>query len=755
VSDHRVDLHRGWTAWRLAALRSAGLPVERLDVFLPDASVPADGDRAARGAAMERRHRAAFDALLADDLFAGALTWQNPEAMDTWAGGPAAAVRAGARPRAGRFGHRLAVLARYAQRYSAKNDTIGFFGPVAWARLGGDRSGWTGAGGLRQRTAYVEVWAVQAIAEAWRHEPRLRPYLPIRLDPACELRDSAVVRPYRGAVELTGEERELLATIAHGAGRRGAVAAAAPQLNVDAVVDRLAAAGVLQVGFRVPIQSHPLDGLAAQIEPIPDPELRAELCARIDGVRQVCLAVGAATAPEQLRTALAAAADALDAAAGAPVRRGAGLAVGGRTPLYLDCRRDLDATIDDVLLADLARPLAVLLDSARWLCGQVADVVEEALLQRYRRLSATRTEVTLSDLHLTAADLLDPAGDSYAEIVADFRLRWQEILDPDQAGATGSRVEIDFDVAAQLADALFPPPRRTWAAAHMHSPDVMVRRRPDGSLGWVLGELHVALNTLESRFFSAQCEDAAELVEAMAADIAPGRVVPLYPRSARDVSSRSYPPLSLDPPGHYRYISFGSDDGHPSGATSSPATALVVTERDGELIATCARDGWAAPVLECLGEHLSSVAVNLFSLRAPAEHLPRVDLGGVTICRETWRLPLTAVTQVRSRDKDPMQDELRSLLAERGIPRHVFARVPGDRKPFHIDLAAPMLADNLARAARRAGLAAGAAETLTLVEMVPGPDELWLRLPDGSFTSELRLVVVDPEPVAPASWRVG
>jgi hypothetical protein len=271
----------------------------------------------------------------------------------------------------------------------------------------------------------------------------------------------------------------------------------------------------------------------------------------------------------------------------------------------------------------------------------------------------------------------------------------------------------------------------------------------------VLGELHVALNTLESRFFSAQCEDAAELVEAMAADVPPGRVVPVFPGSARDVSSRSYPPLSLDPPGHYRYVSFGSDDGHPSGVASSPATAVVVTERDGELIATCARDGWAAPVLECLGEHLSSVAVNLFSLRAPADHLPRVDLGGMTICRETWRLPLAEVTRVRGRDKDPLQDELRSLLAARGIPRQVFARVPGDRKPFHVDLAAPMLADNLARAARRAGLAAGPDESLTLVEMVPGPDELWLRLPDGSFTSELRLVAVDPEQVAPASWRVG
>jgi hypothetical protein len=732
VDEHRVELDRGWGLWRLAALRSAGLPVERLALF-------ATGSDVDDPAALRDARRAAFDALLVDDTFRAALTWQNPEAVDTWAAAHAAALKAGERPKVSghRFGHRFAVVTRYAQRYCAKNDTIGFFGPVAWGRLGGPRTGYTGGGGIRRREVYVEVWAVQAIAAAWTADPRLRAHLPVRLDPSCTVRDGTVLRPYRRPHPLTADEAAILSALSAGADRLGALPASGDAL------ESLRASGVVQVGFRVPISSHPLDGLERQVAAIPDAGLREERCARIDRVRQAARTVAAADDPDRLRAALDAAAGVLDEAAGLPVRRPPGFAVGGRTPLYLDCRRDLDATVGDDLLDELRCPLGVLLDSARWLCGQVADVAEDALVDRYRLLAATRAEVTLSELYMAAADLLEPGGRLFADVVTDFQLRWWEII--------GSG-PVDAAVARRLADALFPAPRRTWAAARLHSPDVLLARRVDGALAWVLGELHVALNTLESRFFSAQADDPAELVGAMAVDMAPGRVVPLFPSTARDVSSRSYPPLSLDPAGHYRYVSFGSDDGHPAGVRGTPATAITVTEQNGELVATSLADGWAAPVLECFGEHLSTVAVNLFKLRAPAARAPRVSIGSVVVCREAWRVPLTRLAEMAGRDRDPAQRGLRDWLGGLGVPRYVFARVPGDPKPFHVDLAAPPLADNLARAARRALADAPADAEVELVEMLPDPTELWLRLPGGSYTAELRLVAVDPQPARPVSW---
>jgi hypothetical protein len=747
VDTHLVELDRGWSLWRLAALRSAGLPIGRLDVFAAPAG---DGDAAERRQVLREARRAAFDALLDDDVFRAALTWQNPEAIDTWAAAHVAALRAGQQPRVAghRFGNRMAVVTRYAQRYCTKNDTIGFFGPVAWARLGVGRSGYTGAGTIRRSTVYVEVWAVQSIAAAWSADPVLRDHLPVRLDPSCMVRETSVLRPYRRPYALSADEVAVVSALAQGSTRAGDLAGVVAQPST--VLDGLRRAGVVQVGFRVPICSQPLDGLERQLDGIPDGPLRADRLDRIDRIRRACLAVAAAPDPERLRAALAEAARVLDEAAGTPIRREPAFAVGGRTPLYLDCRRDLDATIDEDLLSDLSGPLSVLLDSARWLCGQVADVAEERLIATYQQLSTTRAEVTLSDLYMAAADLLEPGGRAFAEVVADFQLRWAEIIRSTGDGP----VQVDAAQARRLADALFPAPRRTWAAARMHSPDVMLRRSADGSLAWVIGELHVALNTLESRFFSAQADDATELVDAMAADIAPGRVVPLYPSTARDVSSRSYPPLSLDPAGHYRYVSFGSDDGHPDAVQATPATAIIVTERDGVLVATSRSHGWQAPVLECFGEHLSAVAVNHFTMRPPAPRAPRVAIGPVTVCRQTWRVPLATLAAMAKRDADPGQDALRGWLAGFDVPRHVFARVPGDRKPFYVDLAVPPLVDNLARAARRAAGTAPADAQVELVEMMPGPDELWLRLPDGAYTSELRLVAVDPQSVRPASWEL-
>ena len=99
------------------------------------------------------------------------------------------------------------------------------------------------------------------------------------------------------------------------------------------------------------------------------------------------------------------------------------------------------------------------------------------------------------------------------------------------------------DRVRAMADALFPSPGPLrWAASRQHSPDLLLCRTADGATCWVLGELHVAMNTLESRLFRTQCDDPAELVESTARDMSRGRVVPVYPRHAAG-AMRPRPPL--------------------------------------------------------------------------------------------------------------------------------------------------------------------------------------------------------------------
>ncbi|GAA2682661.1 MULTISPECIES: lantibiotic dehydratase [Actinosynnema] len=732
---HAVDLVPGWKVWKLAALRSAGLPFDVVRPFAApeELALPVGPGR---DRAIRRASRRAMDAALLDGMLRCALTWQNPGLIDNWAGEYADALADGRRPELSRMDRRATVIAHYAQRYGAKNDTVGFFGPVAWARFGGGPTRTAGSWNLRGQDVSFEVWAVQAVAEAWNTDPALRDYLPVRLDPSVSICGSVAHRPTRGPLALDALSSALTGSLPDTVG--GLVRALGR--DADRVVEELRDGKVVQVGFRVPLGSKPELALRAQVEHVPDRRARDRMLAVLDDLDGVRAAVsGVATDPVALASELSRAGERLSAAAGAPVNPAPDLAPGGRTPVYLDARRDLDVTIGDDLLAGLAEPLGIVLDSARWLAGQVGEVVEEELRRRYVRLAARRDEVTLADLQLAAADVLDPGGTFTADVEQDFQLRWAEVL-PADGEAAGQAV----DRARRLADVLFSHSGRLWTAARSSSPDLMLRDLGSGRAGWVLGELHVALNTLESRVFRTQADDPAELVAAVAADVPRGRVVPVYPRSSPAISSRTYPPLALDPPGWYRYWSYGSDDGHPEGVDSTPATALIVTVRDGDLLARSPAHGWEAPVLECFGEFVTALVVNLFRIRSPRPHSPRAGIGDLVVCRESWRLDPAELAPAGSRDV--AHDRLRSLVRELGIPRHVFVRTLSEVKPFYVDFQAPTLVTNLVRAAR-------GQDWVDVVEMLPTPDELWLTDPAGRrYTSELRVVAVDSTPPAPASW---
>ena len=63
---------------------------------------------------------------------------------------------------------RQEIVASYWQRYCAKNDTIGFFGPLAWGRIADDGPPLRSRAGslVRERAVHLEAWPVQALAGA-------------------------------------------------------------------------------------------------------------------------------------------------------------------------------------------------------------------------------------------------------------------------------------------------------------------------------------------------------------------------------------------------------------------------------------------------------------------------------------------------------------------------------------------------------------------------------------------------------------
>lgn len=209
--EDRAALGGDWVLWRDFAVRSAGFPVSGLAVFGP-------GEESERLRAVAR-----------DPRFREAVTWQNPAALAN----AVDRVAAGAPAKPSRTRQREEIVASYWQRYCAKNDTIGFFGPLAWGRIADDGSPLAArSGGLvRERDVHLEAWAVQAVAA------QIDPGLIVATGPRAEHELRAQLEAHPDA----GVRRRGLAALTRLEAARDALAAAPPEslLETLAALDAL------------------------------------------------------------------------------------------------------------------------------------------------------------------------------------------------------------------------------------------------------------------------------------------------------------------------------------------------------------------------------------------------------------------------------------------------------------------------------------------------------------------------------------
>src|SRR5262249_13213564 len=96
--------------------------------------------------------------------FREAVTWQNPTAVKTALDSLLRQPLNGAPPSSRQKQHEE-LVASYWQRYCIKNDTIGFFGPVGWARYASEVQHLEVRAHeplVRARKTYWEAWAMEA-----------------------------------------------------------------------------------------------------------------------------------------------------------------------------------------------------------------------------------------------------------------------------------------------------------------------------------------------------------------------------------------------------------------------------------------------------------------------------------------------------------------------------------------------------------------------------------------------------------------
>jgi hypothetical protein len=105
------------------------------------------------------------------------------------------------------------LIASYLQRYCVKNDTIGFFGPVGWARFVDEGPSMTCAPGVKPlatRNVYFENWCIESLANEIARHKAIRPWIvPVRM-PFIKVESLSLYHPLFGPTKLSVDQAAIL-----------------------------------------------------------------------------------------------------------------------------------------------------------------------------------------------------------------------------------------------------------------------------------------------------------------------------------------------------------------------------------------------------------------------------------------------------------------------------------------------------------------------------------------------------------------
>jgi hypothetical protein len=679
----RVALAEGWTLWPIALLRGAGLP---FSVF--ERAFASDADPVA---------------LARMPLLREAIAWQNRRMLVTGLGHLKPGV-----PLDKDVRRTLRVFARYIQRYAAKNDTIGFFGPLGWAKLAPEGPGhfMPAKTLIAARRVSFEPWAVKAILnacpEACARVPlrlgahfRLEGHhligpecvLPVRPDEAC-LIQQADGRPRNAVLEMSG---------------------AAPDL-----CDRLLANSILQAAVPVAV-AH-------------DPAVNAPPSPLLAYFRSMLTALAESGGDADR---VAAAMDNLESEfeqyTGRRATRHSGQTYAGRALVYEDCRRGGDLTLGGHSLAPVKGIISLMGIIARGYSFAIGNALCREMLTLFRTQETARVPLP------RFWRLTDPLFETERpEAVAVAARR----LEADWTAAFGCHTSISLDEARAALLPLWRASSPGWPGARHHSPDLMWQAASADHLlvgtGMpILAEFHPGVSTFTTLSVLGLAPDRAALEALWAEDFPTALVSPI----PHEVFARSTQDARLAASHIHIDTGHGYVSAHPN-AEVIRAADLDVVESDCRLWAVSLDGRHRLDLMAVFERRIKLRAAGGFPI-GPAGPGPRLMVDGVVIRRASWEAAPPLLP--RNRYRPPVRAALRSWLAALGAPERVFARLPSEVKPVLVDRSSDLSLDMFA--------AMLDGQPVRFSEMLPDRDGLWLTDAAGErYTSELRATICDPVP---------
>ena len=690
-----------------------------------------------------------------DPRFQEAIIWQNRSGFHTGikhlVDGATAGVSRGSKQR-----QREEIVASYLQRYCAKNDTIGFFGPVGWAELTSQIEGIAvspGSSFLAQRNLYFEVWSIDALCRALDKENRLRYWLPPRLRPSVFLDGTTAHISTRGSIRLSPEEAAILGSC-DGVRTAREIAASLthnPQLGLNRVIElleNLQGMGLIAWELEVPMQLYPERSLRQLLERIEDESLRSPAIEALDQMEAARKAIGDVNGdPEALDQAFQNLESTFTRLTGLEATRSAGMTYAARTLVYEDCRRNVDVKIGPEVINAFTPALSLLLTSARWITLEAAHRFSEAFKRIHDELSKKERSSSVdfgSFWNVVHPLLLDSRQSPSGVVAREFQRRWADIL---SLPVGQRRVQYASEDLRSRVTSAFDAPGPGWKQARYQCPDLMIAASgPEairqGDYLCVMGELHIGCNTLAASLFTAQHPTPEALSLASEIDLPDPTIVPAISKSSTVITSARL--LTGTMTSRDYYLQLDPDPVDVSMAKVLPLGALVV-EREGDDLVVKTRDGRLRfEIIDVLAEFFGLTVTSCFNLLAAAKHTPRVTIDRLVVSRESWSFSALEIGFAHEKSAPDRFVAARKWARENGMPRFVFVKTPAEVKPFYVDFESPIYIDIFAKLVRQAMNAENKDGRIRVTEMLPAHDESWLLDAEGErYTSELRIVAVD------------
>ncbi|MCY1079556.1 hypothetical protein [Archangium lansingense] len=619
---------------------------------------------------------------------------------------------------AGREGARLKrQVASYLQRVCAKNETMSFFGPINYGRVElGAPTGvsvrWSGPEVLVGRNTFAASWLVLGLVRVIAADPEVALWLVLRR------KAFASMPPRKGAAPNPASVEDVLPRLVEAVDGTRPLLALREALGVELPLLLDAVRFGLQRNLfthqlEVPAASHhPLEDLAERLAGLPGQAAREHL-RELEGLLGVMARYSAADAVTKMALNEELAKLARERWSVAPQAASSTSEnhnfYQDRLPMREECGGDLRLTVGGERAEELTRRL----EPALGLMGEASLRTREASRAAVAALVGART-VPFWKVVAAYGEKPVPYDTTVASALA------AAITDP------GAR-------CVELDPAVLPTPRADAALPIVTSIDLLVGASDveawsRGDYELVVGDVHdtALVWGWALQFHEERRRVESEVVRALGALRRPMPFVTVLASRRTGLLPSEFPGPVVELGGVSARASAWRLPFDDLQVESDGRTARLLSSRLGTEV--CLYNGEIESLVQTAFA-LPRIRPLRVSLGA---HTPRVMLGGAVLQREQWRLEAAdGEALLACKDDKARLRTAVGIWARMGLPDHVFAKFPGERKPVLVDVRSPALLRVFVNLLEQKG-------EVMLSEMLPAPGQLWLGAAGGRHTAELR-----------------